>query len=78
MTMNVTFGELSRALKNGAKPVAALNENGRQTARGSGYLPYRRAMTAFMPASAPLYVTAEAHAASKAMNELGHMAYLAA
>lgn len=38
MTVTKTFGELSSALKNGAKPAAALNENGRNTARGSGYL----------------------------------------
>jgi MoxR-like ATPase len=35
--MIMTFGELSRALKDGAKPAASLNENGRPTARGSGY-----------------------------------------
>ncbi|WP_225113631.1 MoxR family ATPase [Bradyrhizobium sp. NBAIM32] len=44
--MAMTFGELSRALKNGAKPAVALNENGRKTARGSGYLLDKEAVAA--------------------------------
>src|SRR4051794_30762601 len=35
--MTMTFGEFSRALEDGAKPAASLNENGRPTSRGSGY-----------------------------------------
>nr|WP_256467881.1 MoxR family ATPase [Bradyrhizobium sp. 18] len=58
----MTFGELSRALKNGAKSAAILNENGRPTARAAGYLLEPEAIAAVdvaLELSRPLLISGE-------------------